>query len=304
MKAIEAWYYRRLDRLSGTYPNDERTSRINEKGFALCGLFYIAALAVRTVRVLIDRRPFVNGYLNPAISAPAVFGVMLLIVLGITVKQRRKESPVPDKKRQKLRLTELPRAAAALLSGKSPEDERTVQAFEHGFAVCALLGFVYYGICLFFTAWCPYLFFNFHCLCAAPVLLGIVKYRENILTPPRAAHIRLSTEHFLLRLPVYLLAALPFVLILLLIPGVYDAVGGVGSGETYSENPVLMLLQLSGRAIWGAFGRTIRGETEIPVRYLLFSVLIVLGITLFREITVNFYRRQMKKMDAEENDLS
>lgn len=301
MKAIEAWYYRRLDRLSGTYPNDERTSRINEKGFALCGLFYIAALAVRTVRVLIDRQPFVNRHLNPAISAPAVFGVMLLIVLGITVKQRRKEAPMPEKKHVKLRLTELPRAAAALLSGKSPEDERTVLAFERGFAFCALLGFAYYGICLFLTVWCPYLFFNFFCMCAAPVLLGIVKLRENILTPPRAAHIRLNTEHFLLRLPVYALAAFPFFFIAVFYPTVYDTMGNVGDGQIKISESYFGMF-------WQLIGMSCKRFVSQPIRIAGGSWLIFaagfLVIALIHEYAVLLFRKQMTKMDAEENDLS
>ena len=159
------------------------------------------------------------------------------------VKQRRKEAPVPEKKHVKLRLTELPRAAAALLSGKSPEDERTVLAFERGFAFCALLGFAYYGICLFLTVWCPYLFFNFFCMCAAPVLLGIVKLRENILTPPRAAHIRLNTKSLLLRLPVYALAAFPFFFIAVFYPTVYDTMGHVGDGQIKISESYLSLKQ-------------------------------------------------------------
>ena len=301
MRTIEAWYHRRLDRLSGTYPNDERTSRINEKGFALCGLFYAAALAVRTVRVLTDREPVVNGQLNPAVFAPAVLGIVILIMLCITVKQRRKESPVQEKAHKKLRLTELPRAVAALLSGKSPEDERTVQAYERGFAVCALLGFTYYGVCMFFTVWCPYLFTNFFCMCAAPVLLGMVKLQENILTPPRSAHIRLSTKHLLLRLPVYTLAAFPYFFIANLYPTVYDTLGNIGDGELrISQNFFLMFWQLLGMSVRRFFSQPI----QINGGSWLYFAAGFLIIALIHECTVRLFRKQMQKMDAEENDLS
>ena len=52
-----------LDRLSGTYPNDERTSHINEQGFALVGFFYIFAMAARSVYGLVQNWRGVKSYM-------------------------------------------------------------------------------------------------------------------------------------------------------------------------------------------------------------------------------------------------
>lgn len=311
-----------LDRLSGTYPNDERTSRINEKGFALCGLCYIPALLIRTVRVLlyssnysyvketftdksdlfikIYNKTHTNSHIDPSVFAPAVLLIMLCIILGITVKQRRKESPVQRKARMKLRLTELPRAAAALLSGKSPEDERTVHAFERGFAVCGLLGFGYYGFCWLFLVWCRFPFSPLILMCAAPVLLSFVKLRGKILTPPRFAHIRLNIRHLLLRLPVYLLAVLPYLAFISFAPTLYSAIGGPDNTTVYSESLLIMFFQV----LRDGFINWIGKPKHLNSYALFYAAMIYLLVVIIHEFTVWFYRKQMQKMDAEENDLS
>lgn len=300
MKKRKDRFARLLDRLSGTYPNDERISRINEKGFALCGLFYISALAVRSVRVLLNGSLYVNDHLEPAVFAPAVFAVMLLIMAGITVKQRRRETPVQGKEHQRLRPADLPRAAAAFLSGKSPEDERTAEAFERGFAVCALLGFAYYGFCFLFVVWSEYLWSTMAAVCIAPVLLGYVKLRENILTPPRFAHIRLSTKNLLLRLPVYLIAVLPYLWAISFFPTLYDSLGGADGTKIYSESLLIMFFQLVG----DGFRDWLRGPWHIASFAWFYAALIYLAVVILHEIIVLYYRKQMQKMDAEENDLS
>ena len=301
MKTFEAWFARRLDRLSGTYPNDERTSRINEKGFALCGLFYFFALAVRSVRVILANRPFVNLHRDPATTAPAVFGIMILLMLCITVRQRRKEAPAAKKTSLKLHPAELPRAAAALLSGKSPSDERTVLAFERGFAVCGLLGIAYYGFCCLFIVWCWYFFSSFLCLFAAPLLLAYVKLRKNILTPPRSAHIPLNTKHLLLRLPVYALAAFPFFFIVNFFPTVYDTLGNISDESVkFSSDLFMMFLQMLGMSFKAFFTHPVNVSSASWLYY----AAAFLIIAIFREFTVWIFRKQMIKMDAEENDLS
>ena len=318
-KDIFAWV---LDRLSGTYPNDERTSRINEKGFALCGLFYILTLLVRTLRMLLNttytdhyREVFsdktamyirlyclthTNDHLDPVLFTPAVLLIMLCIIFGITIKQRRKEAPVRKKAHAKLRLAELPRAAAALLSGKSPEDERTVQAFERGFAVCGLLGFLYYAFCVLFMVWCRYPFSALLLMCAAPVPLSYVKLRENILTPPRFAHIRLSVKHLLLRLPVYLLAVLPYLAFISFAPTLYSAIGGSDHTTVYSESLLIMFFQV----LRDGFINWIHGPIRLPGNAVFYAAMIYLLVVIIHEFVVCFYRKQMQKMDAEENDLS
>ena len=302
MTTLEKRFARRLDRLSGTYPNDERTSRINEKGFALCGLFYMLALAVRILVVLIFGEPYAYSYSDSWNNwwDHALLAIMVFIMLGITVKQRRKEGTVQKKQRIRLRPAELPRAAAALLSGKSPEDERTVRAFERGFAVCALLGFLYFSISFLLCMKCKYYTSNFLLMCAAPLPVGFVKRSERIMTPPRAAHIRLNTGHVLLRLPVYLLVVLPFLFALNFFPGAYDAVGRFSGEKPYSEHLLIMFFQVVG----DAFRDWIAHPWLISRTGILYCVLFYLLITLYYEITVDIYKKQMRKMDAEENDLS
>ena len=299
MKKRKDKFARMLDRLSGTYPNDERTSRINEKGFALCGLFYLIVMAFHSVQVLLFARRYVNSHIEPAVIAPAVFGVMVLIMLVITLKQRSKETPVQNKSHIKLRPAELPRAAAALLSGKSPEDERTVHAFERGFAVCALIGIAYFSYCWLFVVWSQYFWFISFFLPVAPLLLSYVKMRENILTPPRFAHIRLNTKTLLLRLPVYLLGVLPYLFVCSFFPTLYSSIGG-SERDTYSNNLFIMFLQVVGDGLKDWF----KEPKHISGTALCYAFLIYLIIVIIYEFIVWVYRRQMKKMDAEENDLS
>ena len=298
-KDIFAWV---LDRLSGTYPNDERTSRINERGFALSGLFYVFSLAVRSVRVLLTGSFYTNNCIDPASFAPAVFCIMFLILLGLTVRQRRQSTSVQEKTVPKLRITDLPRAAASLLSGTHAEDERTVHEFERGFAVCALLGFAYYGFCILFAFadWCKYCFSSFILLCVPPVLLAYVKLRENILTPPRFAHIRLSIKHLLLRLPVYLLAVLPYLALISFAPTLYSSIGGADCTTVYSESLLIMFFQV----LRDGFMDWIHGPFRLPGNSPLYAALIYLLVVLIHEFVVWIYRKQMQKMDAEENDLS
>ena len=296
MKTCKQLFLRLLDRLSGTYPNDERISRINEKGFALCGLFYIFVMAYRSVQVLTANTWYVNSHLEPALLAPVFLAVMLLMILGIAVKQRRKETPVQKKAKIKWGLKELPRAAAALLSGKSPEDERTVQAFECGFAVCGLLGILYFAICMLFVLWSRYLYSTLLLLFAAPLLLGYVKMRENIMTPPRLVHIPLSIKHPLLRLPVYVLAVLPF----LFMDSYTMSLGsGWSNADFCTDNLLIMFFQV----LWKNLKEWICSPL-VTAQSLKYCALIFLFVALIYEIKVEFYQKQMEKMDAEENDLS
>ena len=286
-----------LDRLSGTYPNDERTSRINEKGFALCGLFYIAALILRAIYGLLFGLSFrrVNGVsLNDAKSDHVILAAMMIIMIAITAKQRNKENPAQNRTHKKTHLTELPRAAAELLSGT--EDERTVHAYERGFAVCSLIGFAYFGICFIFMIWNHYWQSTLLLLIAAPVLIGIVKMRENILTPPRLAHIKLNTKHLLLRLPVYILAVLPYMFfITFVINGRVDY-----DGKIYSTNLFIMFLQVLG----DTFVKWLHSPGPLPGFCLFWSAVIYIAVLLFHEFLVHFYCSQMRRMDAEENDIS
>ncbi|HAG13647.1 MAG TPA: hypothetical protein DCG49_07270 [Ruminococcus sp.] len=300
MKTQNQLFNRLLDQLSGTHPNDERTSHINEQGFALCGLFYICALAVQSVRFLSDGSFYTNGHFDPAAVSPVVLAVMILIMLRITCVQRRKESHLQQKTHGKIRLYELPRAAAALLSGQCPEDERTTLAFERGFAVCGLIGIAYFGFCMLFVIWCRFFFSTLVLLCAAPVLIGYVKLRENILTPPRFAHIRLSTKHLLLRLPVYLIAVLPYLILSNYALSLFAAVGGPAGDRIYSESLFIMFFQVLGDGLkdW------IRNPWIASNDIFYYAAMIYLGVMIVLEFTVFFYQKQMKKMDAEENDLS
>ena len=294
-----------LDRLSGTYPNDERTSHINEKGFALIGLLYIPAFAVRGICGLFVNRPrwgLLSRCVSGALDLPLLL-IMLLILFGITVKQRRSEEPISQKPHRKIRLTELPAAAAAVLSGKSPEDERTVRAYERGFAVCALLGLAYLLFSMLLTVFNAYFLSTSILLCAAPLILYIVKLLENILTPPRFAHIRLNTKHLLLRLPVYTLAVVPYLAVISFLPHTYDMIGNMMEPDIYTEysdNLAVMFLQFC-RA---SFMTWIHHPLPISVVFLYYAALIYLAVVLFHEVTVWIYKRQMQKMDAEENDLT
>ena len=303
MMRIDTWFVRHLDRLSGTYPNDERTSRINEKGFALIGLVYMIALVFRILYNLLfprDYRP--ESRLTDTCFDYVILGAMLLIMLVITVCQRRKEKPAQSKKKRKLRLAELPAATAALLMGKRPADERTVHAFEQGFAVCALIGLIYFSI------WhlCVYLFWNryfmstMYLLIAAPVLLSIVKLRENILTRPRVVHIPLSLRHLLLRLPVYFLVLLPFLIALSFVLGASNALDITDGTEIWSSSMSAMLMQVLGVI----FKKWIRDPFHIPHESKYYFAVIYLGVAIIYEFIVWLYKKQMQKMDAEENDLS
>lgn len=303
MATRNSFFTRLLDRLSGTYPNDERTSRINEKGFALCGLFYFVVMALQSYDVVRHESLYVNGMLNPTVLAPPVFGIMLLIMLGITVMLRRKEAPAKHKNRIRLRLSELPRAAASLLSGRSPEDERTVQAFERGFAVCALLGFAFYAICMLLAVSCPHQLLTLFNLCAAPVLVGYVKLRENILTPPRFTHIRLNINNILLRLPVYLLAVIPFLIAASLTLSAAEFLGSLKLPLPFrvsDDNMFVMFWQffLPSLKFW------IHDPWHIPGASVRICALLYLAVVILNEFRVWLFRSQMKKMDAEENDLS
>lgn len=302
MKMLEKWFVRRLDRLSGTYPNDERVSRINEKGFALCGLCYIIVLTCRFLYGLIHYQTKLFFMRNDVFFDVIVLGIMLLIILAITLRQRRTETPVQEQTKEKLHLAELPRFAAKLLTGKCPKDERTVQAFERGFAVCALIGFAYFSVSflLFYAFLNHYFFTTVYSLFAAPVLLGYVKLHENILTPPRFANIRLSTKHLLLRLPVYLLAVLPYLFVRAFFPTAFDTIGGDLPQKIYSENLFVMFFQVVG----DGFKNWVRHPFRVPADALCYAVLIYLAVVILFEYLVFLYRRQMKKMDAEENDLS
>ena len=118
--------------------------------------------------------------------------------------------------------------------------------------------------------------------------------------PPRAAHIRLNTKHVLLRLPVYLLAVLPLLFVLNFFPGAYNAAGRFSGEKTYSEHLLIMFFQVAG----DTFRNWIAHTWRISRTGVLYFVLFYLLITLYYEITVDLYRKQMQKMDAEENDLS
>ena len=300
MRNRNSGFTRLLDHLSGTSPNDERTSRINERGFALSGLFYVFALAVRSVRILLEGSFYTNSHVDPSSAAPAVFCAMFFILLGITVRQRRQSAPVQEKTVRKLHISELPRAAAALLSGMHEEDERTTQAFERGFAVCALLGFAYYGFCTLFVVWCRYFLSSLILLCVPAVLLTYVKLRENILTPPRFAHIRLSVRHLLLRLPVYLLAVLPYLALASFLPTVYGSIGGPDADIIYSDSLLIMFFQV----LDDALKQWVHGTWHVPGYAMYYAAMIYLLVVLIHEFVVWVYRKQMQKMDAEENDLS
>ena len=288
---------RLLDHLSGTWPNDERTSRINEKGFALCGLFYILAFAVRGIWCL-TQAPFGRDALarsvNGTLDLP-VLAVMLVIMAAVTVTQRRRETPVPQKAHAKLSLAELPRAAAALLSGRSPEDERTVQAFERGFVACGVIGIAYCVYCWLLIVWSRYLLSTFVLLVAAPVLVGYVKLRENILTPPRFLHIPLDTAHLLRRLPVYLIGVVPYLFLASYVPTIPEHMAG-----TYSESLFVMFWQVIGET----FVAWLHGPWHLAPQFLYYAGMIYLAIVIVHEFTVFLYRRQMARMDVEENDLT
>ncbi len=313
MKTHKDLFARELDRLSGTYPNDERTSRINEKGFALIGCFYIFMLVFRILlmlasRILIELVHPIRWYGELSEAAHCgqldlpVLAVMLLVILGIILKQRRRETPVQQKPQIRLRLADLPRTAAALFSGKSPEDERTVRAYERGFAVCALLGIVYFGVRFIFVSCLGRPISTVICLLAAPMLLTFVKMRENILTPPRFVHIRLSTEHILLRLPLYLLAVLPYLWFVTFLSATYEAIGmmpDVGP-KTYSDSMFIMFFQYLG----DGFREWTHSPLRISAESVYCAALIYLWVVILHETAVYLYRRQMKKMDAEENDLT
>ena len=296
------WFARLLDRLSGTYPNDERTSHINEQGFALVGFFYIFAMAARSVYGLVQNWRGVKSYMPmpDQLIDRIMLGIMVLIILVITVQQRRSETSPQKKTHVRLHLTELPRAAAVLLSGKSPEDERVMHIYERAFAVCGLLGIAYFGFSVLFIIWSRYCTSSLIYLCLAPVLLGYVKLRENILTPPRALHIRLNPKNLLLRLPVYLLIVLPFFWLANYLPGLYDSIGGPQHNTIYSESLFIMFLQVIRDSLvdWVHEPWLITGEGWQTVG------LIFLGILIFHEFIVWVYRKQMQKMDAEENDLT
>lgn len=297
MKMHRDRFAQMLDRLSGTQPNDERISRINERGFALAGLFYIPALAVRGLYGLLSgsmRADFPGFCVSGGLDA-AVLAVMLL-VLAVTAARLRSRDAAPNRR---LHLKELPRAAAALLCGKDTEDERTVRAFVRGFAVCALIGAAYFGVCFLLAVWNRFFWSTLLLLCAAPVLLGLVKERENILTPPRAANIRLDTKHFLLRLPVYLLAVLPFLIFAGIALAASELLGGQASGG-YSDNLFVMFFQVLGDAA----GSWLRKPWHIPRESLRLDALLYFGVVLFHEAALLRFRRQMRRMDEEENDLS
>ena len=300
MKTHNSLFARTLDRLSGTHPNDERTSHINEMGFALCGLVYIPTIAIRTVRLLHSGDFRTNTYADPSCLAPPVLAVMVLIMLCITLWQRRKETPLQNKTQCRLQIAELPRAAAALLSGKSPEDERTVLAFERGFAVCGLLGILFYAVNVLFLVYNQYGIESLWLLCAAPVLIAYVKLRKNIMTPPRFGHIKLNMQKLLLRLPVYLIAALPYLAFRCYLPALFDFIGNLGGDEVYSSNLVIMFFQL----LRGGFIYWIHNPQRIEGNVLRDTLLIYLLVVLINEVPVFIYRKQMQKMDAEENDLS
>lgn len=304
MKRTETRFVRHLDRLSGTYPNDERTSRINEKGFALIGLVYIVVLVFRVLHNLLfplHYKP--ESRLNDTLFDKVILGIMLLIMLVITVRQRRQESPAQSKKKMKLRIADLPAAAAALLMGKRPADERTVHAFERGFAVCALIGLTYFSVwfLLFYLFWNRYFWTTMYLLIAAPVLLGIVKLRENILTRPRVVHIPLSLKHLLLRLPVYFLVLLPFMIALSFALGSSKSLDPTGGGTAFwSSRMSVLLLQTLGIM----FKAWIRDPFHIPKQSPYYFAMIYLGVAVIYEFIVWIYKKQMKKMDDEENDLS
>ena len=297
-----------LDCLSGTSPNDERTSRINEDGFALCGIFYIAALAVRgTVGLLSgwngaanhwDRIPVWTKIVSGQLDLP-VLCLMLLIMLCITVRQRSKASPVRHAAPVRMRIAQLPRTAAALLSG-GRADERSIRAFSRGFAVCGLIGIVYLCFCHLLAVWNWAQISTLVLLCAAPLPLAYVKLRENILTPPRFGHIRLSIRHLLLRLPLYLLPTVPYLLLASWLPAVNDGMGGETHMRAYSESLFVMFFQVLGDGLreW------MRGPRLLSPQFLYYAAMIYLGVALVHEFSVFVYRRQMRQMDAEENDLS
>ena len=293
-------FTRLLDQLSGTYPNDERTSRINEKGFALCGFFYIIALTVRMCYAMYLKTKPIYRQMPEAFFDRIVLGIMLLIMLIITLRQRRKKSSAPKAVHTKLRLTELPRAAAAFLSGKSVQDERTMHIYERGFAVCALIGIAYFGISVLLTLQCALIVSTFLLLCTAPVLLGYVKLRENILTPPRALHFRLNPNHLLLRLPIYLLIVLPFFFMANYLPEVYNSIGRISEEMPYSENLLIMFFQVIG----GSIKEWLHHPYMITSTGWLYTALLFLIVLTFHEHLVWLFRKQMKQMDAEENDLS
>ena len=227
---------------------------------------------------------------------------MLLIMLVITVRQRRQESPAQSKKKLKLRIADLPAAAAGLLMGKRPADERNIHAFERGFAVCALIGLTYFSIwfLLFYLFWNRYFWTTMYLLIAAPVLLGIVKLRENILTRPRVLHIPLSLKHLLLRLPVYFLVLLPFLIALSFALGAGNCLNPAGEIPLWSNKWSVLLLQTLGMM----FKAWIRDPFHIPKQSPYYFAMIYLGVAVIYEFIVWIYKKQMKKMDDEENDLS